>query len=208
MRPGLAGPCKAGSAPDRRRAGSLRPRSPARSVLIFRADASAVRVAASPRRRRAGPGDLAHGPAVADEGEHALSVGLGFARFSTPEHDGDGGALTFDYERGLSDAFWLRVTGTGAVYRGGDQDGTGYSGNLVGGLTYVIDVLRYVPYLHAGVGAVVLGGDSFDPEIHPMARSGSASTSGRRAVYGLRPAGRFRRDALHHSRRPRWRWAF
>lgn len=156
---------------------------------------------------------LAARPATADEGEHALSVGLGFARFSTPEHDGDGGALTVDYERGLSDAFWLRVTGTGAVYRGGDQEGTGYSGNLVGGLTYVIDVLRYVPYLHAGVGAVVLGGDSFDSEIHPMAEIGiGLDILARRGLsYGFfARAGTFLDESalITAGLRLTWRWGF
>jgi hypothetical protein len=152
-------------------------------------------------------------PASADEGEHALSAGLGFARFSIPEHDGDGGALTIEYERGLSDAFWLRVTSTGAVYRGGDREGTGYTGNLVAGLTYVIDVLRYVPYLHAGVGALTLGGDALDSEIHPMAEIGiGLDILARRGLsYGLfARAGTFLDDSafITAGLRLTWRWGF
>ncbi len=156
---------------------------------------------------------LAARPAGADEGETALSVGLGFARFSIPEHDGDGGALTLEYERGLSDAFWLRVTSTGAVYRGGDQDGTGYTGNVVGGLTYVIDVLRYVPYLHAGVGAVALRSDAFDFEMHPMAELGiGLDILARRGLsYGFfARAATFLDDSalITAGLRVTWRWGF
>lgn len=152
-------------------------------------------------------------PAAADEGEHALSVGLGFARFSIPEHDGDGGGLTVEYERGLSDAFWLRVSSSGSVHRGGDQQGTGYAGNLVGGLTYVVDVLRYVPYLHAGVGAVALGGDSFDLEIHPMAEIGvGLDILARRGLsYGFfARAGTFLDESAFITAgfRLTWRWGF
>ena len=111
-------------------------------------------------------------PAAADEGESALSVGLAFATFSIPDHDGQGGALGLDYERGLSDAFWLRASAAGAVYRGGDEDGTSYAGHGTLGLTYVIDVLKYVPYLHAGIGGVAQGGGALDTEVHPVAEIG------------------------------------
>ena len=152
-------------------------------------------------------------PAAADEGETALSVGLAFARFSIPEHDGDGGALTIEYERGLSDAFWLRATSTGGVYRGGDQDGTSYTSNAVIGLTYVIDVLRYVPYLHAGVGAIALRGDSVDYELHPLAEIGiGLDILARRGLsYGFfGRAGTFLDESsfITVGLRLTWRWGF
>ena len=111
-------------------------------------------------------------PAAADDGESALSVGLAFATFTIPDHDGQGGALSLEYERGLSDAFWLRGAAAGAVHHGGDEDGTSYAGHAAVGLTYVIDVLKYVPYLHAGVGAVALGGAELEEELHPVAEIG------------------------------------
>ncbi len=152
-------------------------------------------------------------PAAADEGETALSVGLGFAHFSIPEHDGDGGALTIEYERGLSDAFWLRATTTSSVYRGGDQDGTGYAGNALIGLTYVVDVLKYVPYLHAGAGAVVLAGEALEEDVHPLAEIGiGLDILARRGLsYGFfGRAGTFLDDSafITAGLRLTWRWGF
>jgi hypothetical protein len=112
-------------------------------------------------------------PAAADEGESALSIGLGFAGFSIDDHDGKGAALGLEYERGLSDAFWLRASAAGAVHRGGGEDGTSYAGHGVVGLTYVVDVLKYVPYLTGGVGAALLGGGGLERELHPVAEIGA-----------------------------------
>ncbi len=151
-------------------------------------------------------------PAAADEGESALSVGLSFASFTIPDHDGQGGALGIEYERGLSDAFWLRLSATGAVLDGGD-DGTRYAGHAAVGLTYVVDVLKYVPYLHAGIGAVALGGGAVDGELHPVAEIGvGLDVLARRGLsYGaFARLGSFLDDSAFVTAglRMTWRWGF
>ncbi|HEU5059998.1 MAG TPA: hypothetical protein VFU21_25880 [Kofleriaceae bacterium] len=110
-------------------------------------------------------------PARADEGESALSVSLGYASFAIPEHEPPGGAVGLEYERGLSDVFWLRAAAAGGVYGSGGGPSYGAHGSL--GLTYVVDVLKYVPYLHAGLGGVGLFGGELDSELHPVAELGA-----------------------------------
>jgi hypothetical protein len=151
--------------------------------------------------------------AGADEGESALSVGLSFATFSIPDHDGQGAALGVEYERGLSDAFWLRASAAGAAHHGGDEDGTSYAGHGALGLTYVIDVLKYVPYLHAGIGAVALGGGALDREVHPVAEIGIGLDilSRRGLSYGaFARLGSFLDDSAFVTAglRLSWRWGF
>ncbi|HTE50709.1 MAG TPA: hypothetical protein VK698_07560 [Kofleriaceae bacterium] len=111
-------------------------------------------------------------PASGDEGESALSVGLGFATFTIPDHGGAGAALGGEYERGLSDAFWLRASAAGSIYRGSDGEGAIAAGQGIVGLTYVVDVLKYVPYVHLGAGAVAIGGEGVDAEVHPVGEIG------------------------------------
>jgi hypothetical protein len=152
-------------------------------------------------------------PAAGDEGESALSVGLSFATFAIPDHDGQCGALGLEYERGLSDAFWLRASAAGAVHHGGDVDGTSYAGQAAVGLTYVIDVLKYVPYLHAGLGAVALGGGALDGELHPVAEIGlGLDVLARRGLsYGaFARLGSFLEDSAFVTAgvRVTWRWGF
>jgi hypothetical protein len=156
---------------------------------------------------------VAEGPAAADEGESALSVGAAFSTFTIDDHDGQGGALSLEYERGLSDAFWLRGAATGAVHHGGDEDGTSFAGHAVVGLTYVIDVLKYVPYLHAGIGAVVLGGGELDAEVRPLGEIGIGLDLlvSRDRSYGLfARAGTFLDDSAFVAAgvRMSWRWGF
>jgi hypothetical protein len=152
-------------------------------------------------------------PAAADEGESALSVGLSFASFTIPDHDGQGGGLGIEYERGLSDAFWLRLSAAGAVLDGGGDDGTSYAGHGAVGLTYVVDVLKYVPYLHAGIGAVALGGGAVDSEFHPVAEIGvGLDVLARRGLsYGaFARLGSFLDDSAFVTAglRVTWRWGF
>lgn len=152
------------------------------------------------------------GRAAADEGESAVSVGLGFASFAITEHDGLGAGLGIDYERGLSDAFWLRASAAGAYYRAGDA-GAAYAGQATVGLTYVIDVLKYVPYLHIGAGGAVLGGESIDADVHPLAEIGvGLDILARRGLsYGpFARLGSFFDDSalLSAGVRLTWRWGF
>jgi hypothetical protein len=117
---------------------------------------------------------LAAGPtAQADEGDHALSVSLSYGRFSSsePELDGNGAVLGFDYERGVSDAIWLRASVGGGVYRA--EDDTSFSGHFTAGVTYAFDVIRYVPYLNAGIGGIVLGGGAAETDVAALLEIGA-----------------------------------
>jgi hypothetical protein len=152
-------------------------------------------------------------PAAADEGESALSVDVAFDSFTIDDHDGQGGGLGLEYERGLSDAFWLRGAAAGAVYRGGDREGTTYAGRASVGLTYVIDVLKYVPYLQAGLGGVALGGGALDTKVHPIAEIGiGLDLLARRGLsYGMfaRVGSNLGDNAfITAGLRVSWRWGF
>jgi hypothetical protein len=154
---------------------------------------------------------LADRPAAADEGESALSVGAVFSTFTIDEYDGPGGGLSFDYERGLSDAFWLRLSATAAVHDGGD--GAIYTPQATIGLTYVIDVLKYVPYLHAGLGVVQLVGSELDAEYHPLAEIGiglDLLVSRERSYGFFARAGTYLEDSAFITAgvRMTWRWGF
>jgi len=96
-------------------------------------------------------------------GESAVSVGAGFGSFNVTQDDdisGAGGVVTLDFTYGVADAFWLRAAlGTG-LYSADGQRTTGGTGTL--GVYYAVDVLRYVPYVVAGVGAFVAGGGAID----------------------------------------------
>jgi hypothetical protein len=111
--------------------------------------------------------------ALAAEGQSSISVTAGYAALvaedgATPARqlDGNGGLGSVDYQRGFGDSWWLRVgLGGGAVSLGGEM-----SGVAVGtvGLTYAVDILRYVPYVGLGVGGVVVGGGAVRTHIDPV----------------------------------------
>jgi hypothetical protein len=110
------------------------------------------------------------------EGERALSVGLGWATFSTVgEATGNmeppaiapdiGGALAVTYEHALSTDLSLRAEIAGGVFYGGAEDGaaqTSYAGLADAGVVFRFDVLRYVPYAFGGIGAIVTAGGPLD----------------------------------------------
>ena len=128
-------------------------------MRILVASAAALLLAAAP------------GPARADDGESALSVSLGYASFAIPEHEPPGGAFGLEYERGLSDVFWLRAAAAGGVY--GADGGPSYATQGSLGITYVVDVLKYVPYLHGGIGGVGIFGGELEREFHPVVELGA-----------------------------------
>jgi hypothetical protein len=116
---------------------------------------------------------LAAGVARADEGDHALSVSLSYGRYSIPDPElsANGGVLGVDYERGVSEALWLRVSAGGGLYRGDGQ--TTYSGQATVGATYALDVIKYVPYFNAGLGAIVIGGGDLDTDVAALLEIGA-----------------------------------
>lgn len=110
-------------------------------------------------------------PAAA-EGERAFSVGLGWATFSVPGEAVNnmapptitpdvGGALSLTYEHSISSDFSLRAEGAFGLFYGGGtekQSNVSYAGlGDIGGV-FRFDVLKYVPYLFGGLGAVATTG--------------------------------------------------
>jgi hypothetical protein len=111
------------------------------------------------------------------EGERALSVGLGWATFSTPgEAMGNmeppqvspdvGGALSVTYEHAIGSDFSLRAEGAVGMFYGGqaeNQTATSYAGLGDVGATFRFDVLKYVPYAFGGIGVVQTTGGPILP---------------------------------------------
>lgn len=106
------------------------------------------------------------------ENERALSLGLGYATFSAPGEAMDdmeppsvsptvGGALSVSYERAIGTDVALRAELAGGVFYGGNADDQGAASFAAlgdAGVTYRFDVLKYVPYVFAGLGGVATGG--------------------------------------------------
>lgn len=114
-------------------------------------------------------------PALAADGERALSATVGYATYTVAGDNPHGTALGGDYERGFSDALSWRISGGGGLYY---RDGVSFSGQLTAGLTYLFDVLKYVPYVNVGIGGMVIvdpGGDAggLAVDIHPLAEIGA-----------------------------------
>ncbi len=112
------------------------------------------------------------------ESEQAVSVGLGWATFSTigePVEDMEppalsptiGGSLGISYERHVGTDFALRAELVGGLFYGGTQEKKMQSqtSNALladAGVVLRFDVLKYVPYAFAGLGAVTTGGGPID----------------------------------------------
>jgi hypothetical protein len=109
------------------------------------------------------------------ESEQALSAGVGWATFSTVgEKMGNmeppalapdwGGSLAVIYERAVGTDLLLRGELVGGLFYGGTDPKQAnqpkLSGAVLGdaGVALRFDVLKYVPYAFAGLGAVYSGG--------------------------------------------------
>jgi hypothetical protein len=158
---------------------------------------------------------LAAPPANADEGESAISVSASFAGFSVPDHSPVGGTLGFDYERGITDVLWLRASGGGGGFS--DEGSPAYAGYSEVGITYVIDVLRYVPYVNLGVGGIYMQveepGDDFENGLQPLISIGAGVDilTSRNRSYGVytRFESFLGRSAFYSlGARMSWRWGF
>lgn len=115
-------------------------------------------------------------PASAGEGERAVSVAAGYATYATPDDEmmttlapTAGAAVSAGYERALGDEVSWRADLVVAGYLGG-----GAAGSALGtvGLVYRIDVLKYVPYVDVGVGALTRAGGPFELGVEPALRIG------------------------------------
>lgn len=110
----------------------------------------------------------------AADGESALSVSADFASLIVDqgtttrpnEKSGVGGLVGVDYQRGFGDSFWLRAgLGGGAL---GVDGQAGYVAVGTVGLTYAVDILKYVPYVGIGAGGVLVGGGALSTHIDPV----------------------------------------
>jgi hypothetical protein len=133
-------------------------------------------VALTPRALLALPVIALVGSPVRAEGEQALSLGAGWATFSTPgKKMGNmeppaitpdvGGTLSVVYERELSTDFSLRGEVVGGTFYGGatgDQSNVSYAGLADAGAVFRFDVLKTVPYAFAGLGGVASAGGPID----------------------------------------------
>jgi hypothetical protein len=159
--------------------------------------------------------------AHAAEGEKAFTLGIDYSAWSVdqPDHPGtdhdsitaQGVQATSDYEYGWNDTLWLRASVSGGYFS--VPDGSAWSTGGIVGITYALDVLRYVPFVHAGVGALVIGGDGLFTEIRPVVELGVGLTvlEGRTFSWGVVAHfdGTYSK-ALFFSIGPRlaWRWGF
>jgi hypothetical protein len=115
---------------------------------------------------------VAGGGAARADGERALSASLGWATFSAPGQPVGkqavptlspdvGGALSVAYEHSISSDLSLRGEAAGGIFYGGGpamQPKTSFAGLADAGIAFRFDVLKYVPYAFAGVGAATVGG--------------------------------------------------
>ena len=114
--------------------------------------------------------------AAAVEGESAIGLTLRFATLSAGAADGDddvsgvGGGLGVDYQRGFGDTWWFRASVGGAAYS--IESAASYSAVGSLGVTYAVDVVKYVPYVGIAGGAVVVGGGEVDGRIEPYLELG------------------------------------
>jgi hypothetical protein len=159
--------------------------------------------------------------AAAAEGEKALGVGIDFATWNVVQEDhpgteddsitATGGQLALDYEYGWNDTLWLRGSASGGYFS--VPQGSAWSTGATVGITYAVDVLRYVPLVHAGVGALLVGGDGVDVEVKPVVELGVglAVLEGRTFSWGVvaRFDG-FASEAIFFTIGPRmtWRWGY
>lgn len=157
------------------------------------------------------------GRAVAGDGESAASVAAGFATYATPDEDEEEtlmpyGGLTLQatYERGIGDYASVRGHLAGAIYGGGGVAGSGLA---TIGLSYRLDVLRYVPYAVVGVGVLARGGGPFEAGVEPALEIGGGVDvlRGRDRSWGVAAAvTSFASDTttLTLGARMTWRWGY
>lgn len=155
--------------------------------------------------------------AHAGDGERALSVGLGYATYATPGPEMDetltptaGLGLAVAYERGIGDEVAVRADLALSGYLGGGAAGTGLA---TLGLAYRIDVLKYVPYVEVGVGALAVAGGPFATDVEPALRLGGGVDvlRGRDRSWGvtaMMTSFASRTTTLAIGVRSTWRWGY
>ena len=123
------------------------------------------------------------GSARADS-EKAASVSLGWATFSVPGEQMEGGSqnppavtpevggtVSAMYEQMIGSDLGLRAEGAFGVFYGGAAEGqkaTSYAGVVDAGIVFRFDVLKYVPYAFGGLGVVKTWGGPIGSELAPV----------------------------------------
>jgi hypothetical protein len=162
--------------------------------------------------------------AGAAEGERALSVGVDYMTWTIPlerqagapadaptDLTAHGATAAVDYEYGWNDTLWLRASATGGWFV--SDPGSNWAGGGTVGLTYALDVLRYVPVVQAGVGLLVLGGDGIDVSVKPVVELGLGLTILESRTFSWGVVARFdsfasRAVFLTIGPRITWRWGY
>jgi hypothetical protein len=107
---------------------------------------------------------LARPAAAADEDEWRLSGRAGIASVQVDGRNPFGMTAGLGGEYGLSDAWSVHMTGNlsrhtvSANEEAGLPGGAVYTGKLLAGATYALDVLRLVPYFDVGLGLFSVSG--------------------------------------------------
>jgi hypothetical protein len=148
----------------------------------------------------------------AGEGESVLSVSLGYAGYTLADQEetASGVLLGLEYERGITDALWLRGQVGYGAYPFGDFS---HSVDASFGLTYALDVLKYVPYVKGGLGVLGVAGPAVQTSAYPLVEVGAGLDilRSRSFSYGLeaRVEAFFDRTAFFTAgARLSYRWGF
>ena len=108
--------------------------------------------------------------ASAGPDDRSLSVVGGYSRYLVSDKGANGAILGVEYDRGLSESFFIRGHLSGGAHFG---DGNIKTGTAILSVGYVLDVLKYVPSAELGVGAVYFTeNDRSDSAVEPMIRIG------------------------------------
>jgi len=154
---------------------------------------------------------IATPPTAASPDDRAFSVSLNYAHFDLGEDLAPhGGLLGADYERGLSETISLRASGGVGLYY---EDALSYSGHATVGITYLFDVLKWVPYANLGVGAIFVDGTDQESSVNPLIELGFGVDFLRSREFSWGLQARYetyidRTRFITAGVRATWRWGF
>lgn len=110
-------------------------------------------------------------PAAGEEGELLLSLSPVYAVIDWDARQPSGGGATLEVAWGLTESVWLRGTGFYSVHPVDADEaaqlpsGAMQVGGAFAGITYAFDVLRIIPYVDVGLGAIYARGAGQEPKL-------------------------------------------
>ena len=119
-------------------------------------------------------------------------------------------AANVEYERAIGEAFSLRAEFGGSLFD--NSKGLSYAGEAAGEFVYRFDVLKYVPYIMGGGGAIYSGGGplpgSFDAVV--VLGGGLDILKSREFSYGFeaKMAASANTTTISAGFRATWRWGY